>query len=93
MGERKMIRYLVPILVAAAPAAAEMPFTYEMFETSVEHMDLAECPGDMKDEAAFCRVTMATDGVHVFKFSYEGEQELLDMRSFYDDEISGVWGM
>ncbi len=58
-------------------------FTYEVFEYTVEHADLADCPGEYAaSEDVFCRMTLASDAAHVFVFSYDGDQALQAVLSF-----------
>lgn len=73
----------------ASPAFAQDAggLTYEMFETAVHHVNLEECPGDLAGEGRFCRMTMHNDAFHVFAFTEEGEQEMVGLQSWYEDEI------
>ncbi|MCK0149701.1 hypothetical protein MWU54_06680 [Marivita sp. S6314] len=57
-------------------------FSYEVFEASVEHVDLEGCPAEFDTEVMFCRMTLASDLAHVFVFSYNGEQPLLAVKSY-----------
>ena len=57
-------------------------FTYEVFETTVEHADLEGCPKEFDTDAVFCRVTIASDLAHIFAFSYNGDQPLLAVKSY-----------
>lgn len=61
-------------------------FTYEVFEASVEHVDLAACPVQFDPDAVFCRMTLAADMAHVFVFSYDGTQPLLAVKSYALDD-------
>lgn len=74
-------------LATAATAQDAGVLTYDMFETAVHHVNLAECPGELEGEARFCRMTMHNDAFHVFAFSEEGEQPLLGIQTWYEDEI------
>lgn len=56
--------------------------TYEIFETTIEHVDLEGCPADFDATANFCRMTLASDLAHVFVFSYDGSQPLLAVKSY-----------
>ena len=55
---------------------------YEVFEATIEHVDLEGCPGDIDSEANFCRMTLASDLAHVFVFSHDGAQPLIAVRSY-----------
>ena len=84
--------FVLPALIAAAPAFASGPgahhaggthylkgsaLTYEVFEATIEHVDLEGCPAEFDPDAVFCRMTLASDQAHVFAFSYDGDQPLL----------------
>ncbi len=56
--------------------------TYDVFEASIEHVDLATCPVDFDSDANFCRMTLAAEMAHVFVFSYDGAQPLLAVKSY-----------
>jgi hypothetical protein len=73
-------------LVAGGAAAAEpKALTYEEFEVSVPHFDLADCPPPMASPETFCRASFHADAVHVFQFSDQGDQPLVAFRSFDED--------
>lgn len=77
----------------AAPGLVELgsgAMTYELFESTVEHADLAECPAGLGDENSFCRLTLASDMLHVFVFSLDGNQPLLAVASFDPTEEGGL---
>ena len=82
---------LVMLLGSPAFAQEAETFTYQMFETAVLHVNLAECPGELAGEARFCRMTMHNDAFHVFAFSEEGEQPLIGLKSWYEDEMDMVF--
>ncbi len=79
-----------PMLAAAfalaglAPAVAgpDQPFTYELFEATVVHMDLDDCPPEMATEETFCRLVAANDDLVVFQFSFDGDLPLVAVRHF-----------
>lgn len=77
------------LCLAGLPALAdgEGVLTYELFETAIGHVNLSECPGDLAGEGRFCRMTMHNDAFHVFAFTEEGEQPLVGIRTWYEDEI------
>ena len=56
-------------------------FTYELFEYTVEHADLATCPEGFDPDEMFCRLTLAADMAHVFVFSLDGDQPLVAVQS------------
>lgn len=56
--------------------------TYEAFEGTIEHVDLAGCPAEFDPEVVFCRMTLASDLAHVFAFRYDGDQALLAIKSY-----------
>ncbi|MDA7425205.1 hypothetical protein [Thalassococcus lentus] len=60
--------------------------TYEVFEASIEHVDLAGCPAQFDPDVVFCRMTLASDLAHVFAFSFDGDQPLLAVKSYELDD-------
>ena len=72
-----------------SPAA--LPFTYEMFEASVPHTDLAVCPLDLMAEGRFCRVALFNDAFHVFIFTEEGDQPLVGFHSYDAELMTGLF--
>jgi hypothetical protein len=81
--------------LAAPPAAASepaaLPFSYEMFEASVPHTDLATCPVDLAAPGVFCRVALFNDAFHIFLFSEEGEQPLVGFKTYDSDLLTGLF--
>ena len=63
--------------------------TYEIFEVSVPHADLAECPAEFDPDVVFCRVTLAFEQLNIFVFAYEDGSPLLAIKhlSFDEDAI------
>lgn len=62
--------------------------SYALFERSVDHADLENCPEQFDPEAVFCRLTLAAEEAHVFVFAYDGDQPLLAVRHYeLDDEF------
>lgn len=76
--------------LAAVPAAAQTPcaLPYETFEFAIPHLDLEQCPKDLARDGAFCRVTTASDHVHVFVFEDKGAQCLIAVKSYSEYQIS-----
>lgn len=60
--------------------------TYEIFEHSVGHVDLATSPEGFDNDKVFCRLTVAEERAHVFAFAFEGDQLLQAIRSYEFDE-------
>lgn len=60
--------------------------TYEVFEHSIGHVDLATCPDGFDNDKVFCRLTVADERAHVFAFAFEGNQLLQAVRSYDFDE-------
>jgi hypothetical protein len=56
--------------------------TYQLFEHTVEHADLAGCPSEFDPETQFCRMTLADERAHVFVFDLEGDQLLQAVKSY-----------
>lgn len=87
-----MTRLLTFALVtfAATPTLAgelALPLSYAMFEASVPHVDLAECPTALAAEGRFCRATLQHDAVNVFVFSEDGDQPLIAFQSWPADTL------
>ncbi|MDD8024697.1 MAG: hypothetical protein PHX82_16520 [Paracoccaceae bacterium] len=97
---RPLNRLLLPLCLAvmplgALPLAAQeappaLPFTYLMFEAAVPHVDMPVCPVDLAAEGRFCRMSLLNDEIHVFVFSEDGDQPLVDFRSWPMDLMAGL---
>lgn len=61
-------------------AVEGMIMSYEVFEDTVPHADLATCPEEFVDQAVFCRLTMAHDQLNVIVFSEDGDQPMIAVR-------------
>lgn len=77
------------LIIAGAVAAKADPIelgtgrmTYEVFEQTVEHADLASCPEEFDRDAQFCRMTLADGMAHVFVFDMAGEQAMAAIKSY-----------
>ena len=80
------------LIAAAAPATAAMaercPITYPQFFAAVAHQDLATCPASLEGTSRFCRLVDGANGqAHVFVFTVEGAQCLLEVRAFAPDAL------
>ncbi|MDC0737298.1 hypothetical protein N6L24_03335 [Cognatishimia sp. SS12] len=77
---------LIAALIGLAnPALAEdqaVPLTYEIFENAVPHLDLENCPAQLAGADTFCRATLHHEELHVFAFSYEGENPMTGFQTF-----------
>lgn len=73
---------LAPALMAGGAAAADCPITYPEFERTVPHIDLEACPADLAADDRFCRAVTGEDALHVFVFTYEGEQCLAALETY-----------
>ena len=60
--------------------------TYEVFEFSVDHVDLENCPAGLDPEAVFCRMTLAAEQANVWIFDQTGDQPLLAVKHYPLDE-------
>lgn len=61
--------------------------TYETFEATVEHADLAECPAALAQEGRFCRLVLQNDALHVFAFAEDGDQPMQAVVEYTMDAI------
>jgi len=57
-------------------------FTYEVFEQSVDHVDLENCPTEFDPDVVFCRMTLASEMANIFVFAFDGDQPLLAVKSY-----------
>ncbi len=77
------------VCVSALPAVAEdCAFDYEIFEYSVSHIDMEECPDVAMAETAFCRANIGGEDIHVYYFSNDGGRCLLKVESYGEGEYS-----
>lgn len=67
------------------PAGA---MTYEIFEATVEHGDLPDCPKALAAEGRFCRVVLQNDMLHVFAFAEDGDQPMLAVMEYPLDAVT-----
>ena len=74
----------------AAQPQQTMPLTYGTFEEAVSHIDLADCPESLAAEDVFCRATLASDMIHVFVFSLEGDSPLVGFASYDPESLAGL---
>lgn len=85
-----MAAVALPSFVQAEDSPPALPFTYEIFEQSVPHLDLAVCPAPLAGPDRFCRFTAQSDGLNVFVFSDAGEQPLIAFQSWSSDLLVGL---
>lgn len=82
---------LAPEHAAASESAARpVPMavmTYETFEATVDHADLAECPKALAAEGRFCRVVLHGEALHVFAFSEDLDQPMQAVMEYPLDAI------
>lgn len=83
---------------AAAASTAKLPaiegityleggkLTYEVFEVSVDHVDLDKCPAGLDLSKVFCRMTLASEQANIFIFLNEGDQHLIAVKHYPLDE-------
>lgn len=77
----------LPTLARAEDAT---PFTYDMFEAGVTHVDLAVCPTSLAGPNRFCRATVVNDKINVFVFSDQGDKPLVAFQSFSAELLNGL---
>lgn len=73
--------------MTAKGADVPLPMTYEVFEATVPHVDLPECPAVMAQEGHFCRLGLASEQLTVFVFAEDGDQPLTGVRSWPADVV------
>lgn len=74
-----------PAAVRETPAGA---MTYEIFEATVEHGDMPECPAALAQEGRFCRLVLQNDMLHVFAFAEDGDQPMQAVMEYPLDAIT-----
>jgi hypothetical protein len=84
---RRMFGLALLGLLAPGAAAAECAMRYDVFETTIPHLDLVSCPGDLAADGRFCRIAMALHGVAVFQFEEAGDRCLVDVVRLEEDEV------
>ena len=72
---------------ALAEEGADCALSYEVYEASVPHTDLEECPAGMAGEARFCRLSVVAEVATIFVFD-ENSGCLAEAKSFEEDEFS-----
>lgn len=77
-----------PINLAAPRETPAGAMTYEIFEATVEHGDMPECPKAMAQEGRFCRVVLQNDMLHVFAFAEDGDQPMVAVMEYPLDAIT-----
>lgn len=71
-------------LVAGPAVADECAMSYSLFEATVPHVDLTECPAALARDGAFCRLALGAEEAHVFVFD-DTSSCLLATKSFDED--------
>ena len=77
-----------PINLAQPRETPAGAMTYEIFEATVEHGDMPECPKALAAEGRFCRVVLQNDMLHVFAFAEDGDQPMLAVMEYPLDAIT-----
>ena len=82
-------------LLAVAPfaaTAADLPLAlgYETFEYAVPHIDLAECPAELREDGRFCRATMHSEEFHIFVFAEADDQPLVGYQAYPSERIGEI---
>lgn len=85
---------LVPVMATAQTPAA-MPLTYEIFEASVPHIDLAACPATIALDGVdaddvFCRAVVHDDAFHVYIFALDGDSPAIGYQSYPVDDVESL---
>lgn len=65
--------------------------TYDLFEQTVPHVDLATCPTEFDTTAVFCRAVLTHGDMHVFVFSYDGDSPFVAARSYPADGLDALF--
>jgi len=65
-------------------------FTYDVFEASVAHTDLAQCPQEFDPDVVFCRFATTETSANIFVFSYEDDMPLLAIKHVALEEAEAI---
>ncbi|MGC9418233.1 MAG: hypothetical protein ACP5EN_04595 [Rhodovulum sp.] len=65
-------------------------FTYDVFEASVAHTDLSECPQEFDPDVVFCRFATTETSGSIFVFSYVDDMPLLAIKHVPLDEAEAI---
>jgi hypothetical protein len=79
---------LFPVTAGAQDAPA--PLTYAVFEATLPHLDLAECPAALSGENRFCRLALGHDALWVFAFSTDGDNPMVGVESVDPEGIEAL---
>jgi hypothetical protein len=71
-------------LAAGAARADECTMSYALFEATVPHVDLTECPAALARDGAFCRLALGAEEALVFVFD-DTSSCLVATKSFDED--------
>jgi len=88
----KTVYLLIGLATALATTSAladeheTCPLTYEVFEFSVPHTDMEECPDAMESEGSFCRLALVAEVATIFAFSEESGC-IVESKSFDEDQF------
>lgn len=78
------------LLALAGPVLAgdmECALSYDVYEASVPHTDMEECPESMVSEGRFCRLSVVAEVATIFSFDEESGC-LVEAISFEEDEFT-----
>ncbi len=79
---------LVLMMGTALADSHDCTLSYEVFEGSVPHTDMEECPQSLEaGDDAFCRVAVLAEVATVFVFSFENGC-LMQARNYFEDEFT-----
>ncbi len=73
--------------IAVADDMMDCALSYDVYEASVPHTDLEDCPDMMAGEGRFCRLSVVAEVATIFVFD-EDSGCLVESRSFEEDEFS-----
>jgi hypothetical protein len=76
-----------PALADAEPAV----LSYDLFELTVPHVDLATCPAEFDIDTVFCRAVLTHADMHIFVFSYDEGSPFVASRSYPADGLDALF--
>lgn len=72
---------------ALADDMMDCAMSYDVYEASVPHTDLEDCPDMLAGEGRFCRLSIVAEVATIFVFD-EDSGCLVESRSFEEDEFT-----
>ena len=79
-------RVAAAMLAPGGARAGEGKMIYSLFEATVPHVDLTECPAALARDGVFCRLALGAEEAHVFVFD-DTSSCLVATKSFDEEQF------